>query len=629
MTGNKAGKRADRAAKAKDAPEEQPTGDRAAARAARKEANRLEREERRATRQAERAARKAGRADDAAAPVPAAPTDAAKAARATPAFVPASDPSVNKAPAPAAAEGSGDPAGTTAATGPADDAAKKAAKEPVKKPGGKGKVPAAGVAATAKTAPRQSAAAKAPKTAPEAKAETPPAPASNAKAGKDKASTAKATAARTGKDKSGTAKAGDAQPSAAKSGNDKAGKGETEKAKTSPAKPVAATPAVARAEPAAPPPPAGPAGKDGAPARKPAGKAAGKTTGKTTAKAAAKPAPGSARKAAAKPAPEFDILIVGQNGRLGVEAVLFAASLRRNAPDWRGRLIVAEPRPEAAWEGADIAMPAPVRDALAAFGAEILPFTATRFGRAYPYGNKIEALALLTPGRPFIFFDSDTLITGELAGLAVDFSRPSASMRRTATWPEPPPYGPGYGAIWKSLYDRFGLDFASSLDMAQPDEHWERYLYFNAGWFLGTDGPEFGRRFAEYASAIRDEPGDALACQSLDPWLDQVALPLVVHGFGGGRPGPELAGLDGDVSCHYRNLPLLYAREAEPVLDLIEDLAADPVIAPLLAGDEAVQRLIVAGEGRRVLRPLFADEDPPPTEQAIRHRLRREGLWLG
>ena len=69
-------------------------------------------------------------------------------------------------------------------------------------------------------------------------------------------------------------------------------------------------------------------------------------------------------------------------------------------------------------------------------------------------------------------------------------------MRRTATWPEPPPYGPGYGAIWKSLYDRFGLDFASSLDMAQPDEHWERYLYFNAGWFLGTDGPEFGRRFA-------------------------------------------------------------------------------------------------------------------------------------
>ena len=54
-----------------------------------------------------------------------------------------------------------------------------------------------------------------------------------------------------------------------------------------------------------------------------------------------------------------------------------------------------------------------------------------------------------------------------------------------------------------------------------------------------------------------------------------LALPLVVHGFGGGRPGPELAGLDGDVSCHYRNLPLLYAREAEPVLDLIEDLAAD------------------------------------------------------
>lgn len=327
-------------------------------------------------------------------------------------------------------------------------------------------------------------------------------------------------------------------------------------------------------------------------------------------------------------APEFDILIVGQKGRLGVEAVLFAASLRLNSPAWRGRLIVAEPRPEGAWQGVDTLMTAPVRAALTALGAEILPFAATRFGRDYPYGNKIEALMLLPAGKPFMFFDSDTLITGELAALPLDFACPSASMRRSATWPEPPLYGPGYTAIWKSLYDRFGLDFDSSLDREQPDEHWERYLYFNAGWFLGGDAQEFGRRFLEYATAIRDEPGDELACQSLDPWLDQVALPLVIHALGGGRPPPGLDGLDGEVSCHYRNLSLLYAREAGPVLDLIEELAADPLIAPLLQGDEAVQRLIVAGEGRRILRPLFEGRDPPPPEQAIRHRLRRAGLWF-
>ncbi|KGJ06433.1 hypothetical protein IT41_01985 [Paracoccus halophilus] len=328
------------------------------------------------------------------------------------------------------------------------------------------------------------------------------------------------------------------------------------------------------------------------------------------------------------PAPEFNILIIGQNGRLGVEAALFAASLRRNSPGWKGRLIVAEPEPKGAWQGVNTRIPDPVRDVLAAHGAELLPFTATHFGRDYPYGNKIEALSLLPADRPFMFFDSDTLIIGELAALALDFSRPSASMRRSATWPEPPLYGPGYTQIWKSLYERFGLDFAASLDRSQPDEHWERYLYFNAGWFLGADAQEFGRRFAEYALAIRDAPGDELACQSLDPWLDQIALPLVIHALGGGRPGAELDGLDGDVSCHYRNLSLLYARESDAAVALIEDLAADPQIAPLLAGDEAAQRLIFGGEGRQHIRPMFQAENPQPAEQAIRHRLRKQGLWF-
>ncbi|MDQ7262298.1 hypothetical protein NM680_10890 [Paracoccus sp. PS-1] len=324
----------------------------------------------------------------------------------------------------------------------------------------------------------------------------------------------------------------------------------------------------------------------------------------------------------------FNILLVGQGMRLGGQAALFAASLRRNAPGWRGRLIVAEPQPGGAWCGAQTRMPETARAALAAFGAEILPFTATHFGAGYPYGNKIEALALLPPGEPFVFFDSDTLVTGPLERLSLDFARPSASMRRSATWPEPPPYGPGYGAIWKSLYDRFGLDYESSLDRSQPDEHWERYLYFNAGWFFGADPQEFGRRFLDWALAIRDDPGEALACQSLDPWLDQVALPLVIHSLGGGRPGPELAGLDGWATCHYRNLSLLYARESDAVVALIEELAADPRIAPLLADDEAARHLIAEGAGRSRIRPLFAGEDPPPTEKAMRQRLRRAGLWF-
>ncbi|MFT4013750.1 MAG: hypothetical protein QM682_10165 [Paracoccus sp. (in: a-proteobacteria)] len=323
----------------------------------------------------------------------------------------------------------------------------------------------------------------------------------------------------------------------------------------------------------------------------------------------------------------FNILLVAQNGRLAREALLFAASLRRNAPGSAGRLILAEPLPEAAWEGVETAIPPQIRADLLALGAEIRPFVARHFGRAYPYGNKIEALAVLPEGEPFVFFDSDTLVLGDLGRLPLDFSRPSASMRRSGTWPLPPPYGPGYAGIWGALYRRFGLDFESSLDPAQCDEHWERYLYFNAGWFFGADPAEFGRRFLDWALAVRADPGDELACQSLDPWLDQIVLPLVIHSLGGGRPGPELCGLDGATTCHYRNLSLLYAREPEPALHLMETLLAQPSIARHFAEDPAYRKLVLEGEGRRTARQL---QNPAHqvAEQALRHRLKRQGLWF-
>jgi hypothetical protein len=115
------------------------------------------------------------------------------------------------------------------------------------------------------------------------------------------------------------------------------------------------------------------------------------------------------------------------------------------------------------------------------------------------------------------------------------------------TWPQIELYGPGYTAIWKSLYDRFGVDFESSLDLSQPDEFWRRYLYFNAGFFYYRCPHVFGSRFLEIALGIRDDPPPELVCQSLDPWLDQVALPLVIHDLGGGRDALA-AGLAGRVA---------------------------------------------------------------------------------
>lgn len=345
---------------------------------------------------------------------------------------------------------------------------------------------------------------------------------------------------------------------------------------------------------------------------------------------AAKPARNTAPRKAAKSGPAgcesvpFNILIVAQAGPLEHQALLFAASLRQFSPGWKGRLIVAIPEAAGAWQDRKTALSPEISDALRALGAELTPFTARHFGASYPQGNKIEALACLPAGQPFIFFDTDTLVTGPLDQIGFDFERPSASMRRSGTWPVPPLYGPGYTDIWKSLYDRFGLEFESSVDPDQPDEYWEHYLYFNAGWFFGADPATFGARYLEWALAVRKDPGDALACQSLEPWLDQIVLPLVIHSFGGGRPGPELDALDGGATCHYRHLGLLYGRETEATVTALEEAAAPNKVKKHLRGWPIAKQLIYRGKGREVARPLGADNPP---ERTLRKRLREAELW--
>ena len=329
---------------------------------------------------------------------------------------------------------------------------------------------------------------------------------------------------------------------------------------------------------------------------------------------------------AARQADDFNIMVIGQSGRLQYEALLFAASLRLFDPGFSGRLIVAEPAPGGAWPGDPRIEPAP-RSALEDLGAEIVPFEVRHFGASYPQGNKIEGLAALPAGENFVFFDSDTVVTGALSALPFDFTRPAASMRREGTWPEIELYGPGYSEIWQSLYDRFGLDFSNSLDLSEPDEYWARYLYFNAGWFFGSDPARFGQRFLDIALSVRDDPPDALALQVLDPWLDQIALPLAIHGLGGGRPGPELAGLDGDVTCHWRVLPLAYARESDRAIEAIEAAAAPNRVKKVLRDYEPMRRMIYQGRGQKV-RALFDRADLPRTEQAIRNRIKRAGYWM-
>jgi len=324
---------------------------------------------------------------------------------------------------------------------------------------------------------------------------------------------------------------------------------------------------------------------------------------------------------------KFNILAIVQGGRLQYEAVIFAASLAASNPNLNATLYLAEPKAGPNWEK-DPAIDSPaVRELLQRLGANIVQFESEHFGSSYPYGNKIEALKALPKGERFVFFDTDTLFTGKLSDVPFDFSRPTASMKREGSWPEIELYGPGYSDIWRALYDRFGLDFESSLDLSHPDEYWERYLYFNAGFFFYSCPHEFGDLFLKYALDVRDNPLPELVCQSLDPWLDQVVLPLVIHKLGGGRHTLPEGLLDGSVTCHWRVLPLLYARESDAAVKTLEQVLAPNKIKKVIKEYEPVRKMVFQGRGTRV-RALFDRDNLPKKEKQMRNMIKKNRLWL-
>ena len=323
----------------------------------------------------------------------------------------------------------------------------------------------------------------------------------------------------------------------------------------------------------------------------------------------------------------FNIVIIGQANRLQYEAVLFAASLRLTNPDFAGRLIVATPQDGPLWSSAPTLRNKAVIALLQELGAEIIPFATPAFGEGYPNANKIQALLAMPEGEPFVFFDTDTLVLDDLARVPFDFNRPTASQQVEGTWPKIELYGPGYTDTWKSLYDKFGLDFESSLDLSQPDEYWRRYLYFNAGWFFYKCPRAFGERYLDYATQIRDNAPPELVCQPLWPWLDQIALPLVIHSFGGGRNTLPTGLLDDQITCHYRLFPLLYARENDRVIQILEQAAAPHHIKKVLKQYDPIKFMVYHGRGAKT-RALFDQENLPRREQGIRKIIKANGFWM-
>ncbi len=312
----------------------------------------------------------------------------------------------------------------------------------------------------------------------------------------------------------------------------------------------------------------------------------------------------------------FNILMVVQRGRLACEAVLALASLPGGTP-----VLLAEPQPGPLWPEDPRVGDADLYGFYEAQGAEVVPFDSRVFGAEYPHGNKIEALGLLPEGKPFLFLDTDTLFlrTPDLPSAA--FARPAASLRRVASWPKVSSEEQR-AEIWSALHDRFGI--ALREDERWPVGDWRRFDYYNAGWVLGPCPQRFGARWLEIAEAIRREPGLALEGQALTPWLDQIALPLAIAAEGGAPR--EVPGLDGDITCHWRTLPLAYARESDAVIAQLEEVARIPRVKKLLKRYPPFHRMLYRGGGAEV-RALFA-AGVPRDEAVIRRRLKDAGLWV-
>ena len=103
-------------------------------------------------------------------------------------------------------------------------------------------------------------------------------------------------------------------------------------------------------------------------------------------------------------------------------------------------------------------------------------------------------------------------------------------------------------------------------------------------------------------------------------------MPLVIHGLVGGRDTLPRVYLDGTHTCHYRLMPLLFARESDHVVDTLREVAAPNKIKKVLKEYVPFTRMIYQKRGQKV-RDMFDRDNLPRKERQIRNRIKSVGLW--
>jgi hypothetical protein len=192
------------------------------------------------------------------------------------------------------------------------------------------------------------------------------------------------------------------------------------------------------------------------------------------------------------------------------------------------------------------------------------------FGESYPHGNKIECLTALPKGEPFVFFDSDTLILATWPRCRSISTAPrprcgwKAPGRRSSFTAPATPRSGNRSTTGSALISKARSTSPARRVLAPLPLFQRGFFYYRCPACLRVPLPGDRARHPRRPAAGAGLP---------------VPRPLARPGRAAARdPRPRRRarragsrdGWTARISCHYRLLPLLYAREPDRVVEILE-----------------------------------------------------------
>jgi hypothetical protein len=298
----------------------------------------------------------------------------------------------------------------------------------------------------------------------------------------------------------------------------------------------------------------------------------------------------------------INVVIVAQQGRIGYQALLCAASIRAFQAANAVRVFVGVPKNSRRWENNPEITDADLIAAFKRYDCEITPFDNTDFGSDYPHANKFYAIGSLPPDEPFLFLDSDSVVVSPIRPRHLNLSEP-ALKSGGPSWPVKADDGRSVGEVWRSLYEFFDIDPAPWRDPELGDDEHRVYPYYNAGIVYYEQAGRFADLWLEMAKRVWLKRPLAIVNQPIKPWLDQIVLPILLAKLGvpaGRDPDPIHKAV-----VHYHFPFYLQVRHTKAI-ELFDTLSKEEALTSVLRKDEGF-RYFMSDEARTIVREVHEE----------------------